>query len=126
MAITSLSSLFYFQQHVKLIEPPTTVWQWIVGVNMRPAFAKLTCRTTDDNNVFAAAAYVAVHNGLVFLGLGRSRTLDMSYECLYGTNPKSEIIVPHNVLYFGILQTALSATLLFLFLLAIRNYFRIK
>ncbi|MGO9546894.1 MAG: hypothetical protein ACLPPF_19125 [Rhodomicrobium sp.] len=50
------------------------------------------------------------------------------YACLYGfdANVKPALAVPDAVVLWGIGQTAVSAALLFLFLLALRNQFKIK
>ncbi|WP_177191632.1 pentapeptide repeat-containing protein [Nitrosospira sp. Nsp14] len=72
-----------------------------------------------------AAMFLAVHNGLVVTGLGRSNKLEQSYSCLYGGTP-SMPNMPDVIVLVGIFQTLLSAVLIFLLLLAIRNKFRIK
>jgi len=71
---------------------------------------------------------------LIFPGLGQDQKLDLAYACLYGTTSLNAAgaangdipIIPDSVAYLSIAQTLLSATLIFLFLLAVRNHFRIK
>jgi uncharacterized protein YjbI with pentapeptide repeats len=75
-----------------------------------------------------AALYLSVNNGLVISGLGRAEKLAKSYACLYGSDGKDGLspIMPDGVVFAGLAQTILSAALIFLFLLGLRNYFRIK
>lgn len=75
-----------------------------------------------------AALYISVHNGLVISGLGRSEKLAQSYACLYGGGGEDQLppIMPDAVVFASIGQNIISAVLIFLFLLSLRNYFRIK
>jgi hypothetical protein len=82
-----------------------------------------------------AAIYLALRKALIFPGLGQDQKLDQAYACLYGTtslagnaNEHARVIpiIPDSVAYLGIVQTLISAVLIFLFLLAVRNHFRIK
>ncbi|PTR09408.1 hypothetical protein C8R32_10324 [Nitrosospira sp. Nsp5] len=79
----------------------------------------------DDCHKEKAAVYLAIHNGLVFSGLGQSKKLDKSYACLYG-DEKNGPVMPDAAVYVGLIQTLLSAIFIFLLLLAVRNLFRIK
>ena len=124
MLLMIISALIYLDQHLRMVKPASTAEQWIVGVGTAPAMASLSCLDSNENSV-AAAAYLSIHNGLVFSGLGRSSKLDQSYVCLYGgdsSTPK----MPNDVVFFGIFQTVFSAIFIFLLLLAVRNQFRIK
>jgi hypothetical protein len=75
-----------------------------------------------------AAFYLSVHNSLVVSGLSRIEKLAQSYTCLYGASGRNQPVptMPDAVVFAGVTQTILSAVLIFLFLLALRNYFRIK
>lgn len=82
-----------------------------------------------------SAAYLAVRKALIFPSLSSDQKLDQAYACLYGTtnlagsaNGYSAAIpiIPDSVAYLSIAQTLVSAILIFLFLLAVRNHFRIK
>lgn len=91
--------------------------------NNSPSIA--SCSGSDP---VTAALYLSVNNGLVISGLGRAEKLAQSYACLYGSSGKDKLapIMPDAVVFAGIAQTILSTILIFLFLLALRNYFRIK
>ena len=85
----------------------------------------LSIASCSGSDPVTAALYLSVNNGLVISGLGRSEKLMQSYACLYGKNELGPIM-PDAVVFSGIAQTVLSAVLIFLFLLALRNYFRIR
>jgi hypothetical protein len=74
---------------------------------------------------YLAAIHLSIHNGLVIPGLGRSEMLEQSYACLYGTGEEDQA-VRYAVVFAGLGQTMISTILIFLFLLGLRNYFRIK
>lgn len=76
-----------------------------------------TCSKTLD------AFELALRKGLLALGWEKSSRLDQIYSCLYG---KAEPAVSFAVSMGGLVQTVLSAVFIFLFLLALRNRFRIK
>jgi uncharacterized protein YjbI with pentapeptide repeats len=72
------------------------------------------------------ALYVSFKNALVVFAGGRDPRLLQAYQCLYGEDENIPV-VPASVSFVEVLvQTPLSATLLFLFLLAVRNQFKIK
>ena len=78
-----------------------------------------------------SAIYLSVRKGLIFPGLKEDQKLDQAYACLYGTTILTESgiripVIPESVAYLGIVQALISAVLIFLFLLAVRNHFRIK
>jgi hypothetical protein len=64
----------------------------------------------------------------LFLGLGSADKLNQYYACLYGVVSERPFIanIPDAVVIISMAQTAISAVLIFLFLLAVRNHFRIK
>jgi Pentapeptide repeats (9 copies) len=66
---------------------------------------------------------LSLRKGLLALGWEKSSRLDQIYSCLYG---KAEPAVSFAVSMGGLVQTVLSAVFIFLFLLALRNRFRIK
>ena len=83
---------------------------------------------------FASAATLSIHRALPFAGIGSSGKADQIYACLYGlrTNTQSDHalvtgpVIPNTVVIAGTLQFFISALLMFLFVLAIRNHFRIR
>ncbi len=86
---------------------------------------------------WVAAITLSIHKGLLFLGLVPIDKLSRIHACLYGIHPTgapqpSQLpasfspVIPDGVTILGFIQYPLSAVLIFLFLLAIRNHFRIK
>ncbi|MGO9170656.1 MAG: hypothetical protein ACLP7P_01630 [Rhodomicrobium sp.] len=74
----------------------------------------------------AAAALLAVRQSSVFGAFDSTKSTQI-YACLYGFDANLKApVVPDAVVLWGIGQTAVSAALLFLFLLALRNQFKIK
>ncbi len=114
MVVTGLSALFYSDY--------STAPNLGSSSETTLAIVAPTCDPPID------ALYLSVHNGLVISGLGRTEKLAQSYACLYGNSGIEKLIpiMPMMVVFVGIVQTIISAVLIFLFLLALRNYFRIK
>lgn len=102
--------LIYFSQHS-------------VVLNQSGKFEKIPITTPVNCEPHLDALYISIHKGLVIPGLGRSETLSQNYACLYGAGKEN---IPYTVMFAGLAQTIISAVLIFLFLLALRNYFRIK
>lgn len=89
----------------------------------------------DGSTPVSAAFAVSLRKALLFAGLGDSDKASQHFACLYGLDRKlmAEVkgqqlvrLVPNRVAEVGLAQTILSAVLLFLFLLAMRNQFRIR
>ena len=78
---------------------------------------------------WVAALGLSVHKSLPAVsGFGFGDKLPQFHACLYGVeseNP-SRPIIPDEVAFLGVLQVLFSAVMIFLFLLAVRNHFRIK
>ena len=68
---------------------------------------------------------VSVINAFPFAAISSSDLLNQFYACLYGIQENAPVI-PYLVTFVSIIQFFVSAVLLFLFLLAVRNNFRIK
>lgn len=81
------------------------------------------------NPVFSAF-YLSLQKSLLGLGWDSSRRLvsAQNYACLYGTHKDTNKtpIIPSGILILQMLQTLLSALLIFLLLLALRNNFKLK
>jgi Pentapeptide repeats (9 copies) len=82
---------------------------------------------------WGAAGYVAARRALILNTGDDNDKLSFAYACLYGdysdvTQAKFRVIphIPDAVSALAIMQSLLSAALIFLFLLAVRNQFRIK
>ena len=72
-----------------------------------------------------AALGVSVINAFPFAAIGSSDLLNQFYTCLYYI-PESAPVIPYVVTFASVIQFFVSVVLLFLFLLAVRNHFRIK
>ena len=90
-----------------------------------------------SGNTRTAAWMLSVHNAFPFAGIGSSGNLERAYTCLYGTqsgDPSGQEPllsafspnIPASVAFLGAIQFLLSAILVFLLVLAIRNWFRIR
>ena len=72
-----------------------------------------------------AALGVSVISAFPFASISSSDLLNQYYACLYGIQ-KSAPVIPYVVTFARVIQFFVSAVLLFLFILAVRNHFRIK
>ena len=68
---------------------------------------------------------VSVINAFPFAAISSSDLLNQYYACLYGIQ-ESAPVIPYVVTFASAIQFFVSAVLLFLFFLAVRNHFRIK
>jgi hypothetical protein len=85
---------------------------------------------------WSAALGLSIRKALPFAGVASADKLDQIYACLYGIQGESPtsgdlpdrftLVIPDAVDYIGIGQLLLSLVLIFLFLLAVRNHFRIR
>ncbi|MFM9847968.1 MAG: pentapeptide repeat-containing protein [Hyphomicrobiaceae bacterium] len=89
----------------------------------------------DPNRMFATtnavneALYLSFNNGLLFLDSRRADVARRVYGCLYGLDrigDQDSPVVPYRVSVASTIQSLLSAVLIFLFLLAVRNLLRLK
>ena len=124
--LTTAFAFVYLDQHFPFKDPPYAsrlmVWQ---ATDYAPP---LECVKGKASAPLASASYLAVNKGLV-AGFGGSDKLASAYYCLYGEEddlPSPQPRIPDNVAFAGMFQALLSAPLIFLFLLAVRNHFRIK
>ncbi|MEK7779581.1 MAG: pentapeptide repeat-containing protein [Pseudomonadota bacterium] len=76
-------------------------------------------------NRVEAAVYLSVRSALPF-SVTHSDKLTQGYSCLYGKDIEGKAIMPNKIVFFGFSQTILSAILIFLSLLALRNHFKIS
>ena len=68
---------------------------------------------------------VSAINAFPFAAINSSDLLNQYYACLYGIQ-ESAPVIPYVVTFASVIQFFVSAVLLFLFFLAVRNHFRIK
>ena len=69
---------------------------------------------------------VSVINAFPFAAISSSDLLNQFYACLYYGIQEGAPVIPYIVSFASVIQFFVSAVLLFLFLLAVRNHFRIK
>ena len=134
-------ALLYFGAHFDRAGKPFSVFGWIIdrfalqpfGAAVAPPLQCLA----GSGDPWRAALGTSARKALLFFGLDSSDKLTLNYACLYdivtqekapsGQLPASFYLdVPNSVIVYGIAQNIISAVLLFLLLLAIRNHFRIK
>jgi hypothetical protein len=114
------------------------LYAWAV---LTAAFAVLYFAKSDASSLWACAAaakglgpdiaalgesaYLAIKNGLIVIGLGAESKINQAHACLYGGTIQ-EPVFPSGLSVWQIVQNLLSAPLIFLFLLGVRNNFKIK
>ena len=89
----------------------------------------LATRCGSQETAAFQALYLSIKNGLVVFGGTRDARVNQAYLCLYGSQSgvSDQLNIPLSVTYVEtLLQTPISAVLLFLLLLAVRNQFKIK
>ncbi len=132
IALTAVSSWVYLAQHVPAgVSAAAQLEARIVPLlpaAIRPSspatLPKLACKLGDGDPA-AAAVHLAVRQGLVIGGFDSGKNA-APLACLFGYDEKLRAAaVPDAAELWGIVQTLLSAGLWALFLLGLRNRFRI-
>ena len=90
----------------------------------QPLIEPVSCKDGSGTRQTIALG-VSVINAFPFAAINSSDLLNQFYACLYGIQENVPVI-PYVVTFVSIIQFFVSAVLLFLFLLAVRNNFRIK
>jgi len=81
---------------------------------------------SNGGDPWAKALYISGRNALV-LTSGRDPRVDVAYKCLFGETKGGQANIPDLVSFVEFIgQVPLSAVLIFLFLLAVKNRFKIK
>jgi uncharacterized protein YjbI with pentapeptide repeats len=130
----------YLHHHIAIMgrETGTLAWlaewlaSWAPSVTGPPP---LTC-IAGPGDAWSAALQLSIRKALLFAGLDSTDKLNQLYACLYGIYPASKAlhgslpdqftpVIPDFASLLGLAQLLYSAVLLFLFLLAVRNHFRI-
>ncbi len=74
-----------------------------------------------DGSIFVKSLYISGRNALVLSSGGKNDRITKAYQCLFGSS------IPDGVSFVeSFVQVPLSAVLIFLFLLAVKNRFKIK
>jgi hypothetical protein len=90
------------------------------------ALAGAEARCADGGGAFVQALYLSVKNGLVLFAGTRDARVNQAYECLY-SDPAGKLHIPPSVTFVEtLLQFPISAVLIFLGLLAVKNRFKIN
>jgi uncharacterized protein YjbI with pentapeptide repeats len=107
-------------------------WQRDAGI-VRTSVAFLSnrqCLQPVGSTPFQEAVSLSLKNALIFIGWDRREAARRTYGCLYGyyydNNGRSFPNVPFSVSLISLVQNILSAILIFLFLLALRNLLKLK
>ena len=90
----------------------------------QPLIEPVSCKDGSGTRQTIALGVSAI-NAFPFAAINSSDLLNQFYACLYGIQENVPVI-PYVVTFVSIIQFFVSAVLLFLFLLAVRNNFRIK
>ncbi len=107
-----------------------------VGAGNNYAPPPIDCMAA-ERDPLGAAFELSFRNGVLFPGFTSARNQNQIYRCLYGVEADDGNLsaqqrsrlppaVPAGVAILGLMQNLYSAGLIFLFLLAVRNHFRIK
>jgi Pentapeptide repeats (9 copies) len=138
MMLSLLSSWFYLDQHV----PPNVSARAYIEAQflsylpdrvhalipaLRPGvLPPLSCKDNSPGDPVAAALRLNKTSS-VLAAFESANNSTHNYACLYGYDEKMKMpLVPYAVVAWAGAQTVGSSVLLFLFLLALRNYFKIK
>ncbi len=106
-----------------LREGAGSTYQGIVSI-----VADRTCHEgMDESPVFEAFA-LSIKNAFVLINWDRAQAARRTYGCLYGFSDTNKRFpyVPGWTSFFSLLQNVLSAILIFLFLLALRNLLKLR
>ena len=90
------------------------------------ALADAENRCAEGGGPFVQALYLSVKNGLVLFAGTRDARVNQAYACLYGGTAEQPHIPPSVTFVETLLQFPISAVLIFLGLLAVKNRFKIK
>ncbi len=111
---------------------PLVLWGLLLASMMfhyqSASTVSLSERPENCDSPYEHAALLSLHNGLLFATAGQRPFVLKAYHCLFGkkgTAP-NDVVPPAGLGLWGILQTSLSAVLIFFILLALRNRFKIK
>ncbi len=105
---------------------------WLVSVAVFAAFywqraaAGVEARCEEAGGAVVQALFLSVKNALVIFGGTRDARVNQAYLCLYTGSAEQPHIPPTVTFVETLAQIPVSATLIFLFLLAVKNRFKIK
>ncbi len=112
-----------------IVRPANT---WLASILLFAAFywqraaAGAGLRCEEAGGAAVQALFLSVKNALVIFGGTRDARVNQAYLCLYNGSAEQPHIPPTVTFVETLAQIPVSATLIFLFLLAVKNRFRIK
>ena len=129
----------YLGQHPALVGTSLSGFDWAIKRVTALAGSEappLSCMA-GPGDPWSAALGLSLRKGLLFVGLDSTDKLNQIYGCLYGIYTDKTVVpdqlpdafspvIPDGIAFLGLLQLLYSAVVIFLFLLAVRNHFRIK
>ena len=105
---------------------------WLASILLFAAFyrqraaAGVEARCAEAGGAMVQALFLSVKNALVIFGGTRDARVNQAYLCLYNGSAEQPHIPPTVTFVETLAQIPVSATLIFLFLLAVKNRFKIK
>ncbi len=105
---------------------------WAASILLFAAFywqraaAGVEARCAEAGGAMVQALFLSVKNALVIFGGTRDARVNQAYLCLYNGSAEQPHIPPTVTFVETLAQIPVSATLIFLFLLAVKNRFKIK
>ena len=105
---------------------------WLASILLFAAFywqraaAGVEARCEEAGGAAVQALFLSVKNALVIFGGTRDARVNQAYLCLYNGSAEQPHIPPTVTFVETLAQIPVSATLIFLFLLAVKNRFKIK
>ncbi len=103
-------------------QPPSTAGDWLKSVTSGDAFPCIS----GDSSRAGEALYLSFRNAFLKLDWADASAARRVFGCLYGVEPGGNAIVPLSVSSMSLFEAVVSAALLFMFLLALRNLLRVR
>ncbi len=86
---------------------------------------KASCASGNSSPI-GEALYLSFRNAFLKLDWSDTSTSHRVFGCLYGVEPNGNAIIPLSISSVSLLQVVISAALLFMFLLALRNLLKVR
>ena len=116
---------YYFSQRGQessAHQAPANLNEWLTSVTLAEKFP---CAAGTSNRI-GEALYLSFRSAFLKLDWSDAAPARRIFGCLYGTEPSGGVIVPLGVSAVALAQAALSAALVFMFLLALRNLLKVR
>jgi hypothetical protein len=132
LATALLFFWYYLDQHFAAAKHKTSVteWSWAWAKSWLGAAEPIPLKClAGEGHPLAATLLLSLKKGLVVIGAEGSEKLNQAHACLYGlvqVGTQSLPLIPDGVTFAGLCQILISGVLIFLFVLAVRNRFRMQ